>query len=257
MANELPIIKTPQDFVALFLQNPEVCGEGLKELLDVTPDIFSMYVPQVIDKQTGLLSKDYFEEHELPLALLKARTNEVPLSYFLTDLDGFHNFNEDYGHIMGDEAIKQVTDLLKKSFRTKNTRQTLDQTLNQEDNTSKSNRMLDHVGRVSMDYTPQGRVGGGEEFAVILYGCDERNAEIVANRFLAKIRALTIPYRIDEALSITVSGGISQYQENMEPRTLIERADRALFYSKDQGKDIVTRFSLVPSDFVPKPRKRV
>jgi len=216
----------------------------------------NMYVPQVIDRQTGLLSKGYFEQHELPLALLKARTNEVPLSYFLIDLDDFHDFNEDYGHVMGDEAMKQVTDLLKKSFRTNNTRRTLDQTLTQEDKPSKSNRRLDHIGRVPMAYTPQGRVGGGEEFAVILYGCDEVNAEIVANRFLAKVRALTIPYRIDEALSITASGGISQYQENMEPRTLIERADRALFYSKDQGKDRVTRFSLMPPDFIPKPRKR-
>ena len=42
MANELPTIKTPQEFVQLFLQNPEVCGEGLKELLDVTPDIFDI-----------------------------------------------------------------------------------------------------------------------------------------------------------------------------------------------------------------------
>src|SRR3989344_200102 len=67
----------------------------------------NMYVPQVIDRQTGLLSKGYFEQHELPLALLKARTNEVPLSYFLIDLDDFHDFNEDYGHVVGDEAMKQ------------------------------------------------------------------------------------------------------------------------------------------------------
>ena len=114
-------------------------------------------------------------------------------------------------------------------------------------------------------------MGGGEEFAVVLYGCDEKMAENVANRLLEEVRMMRIPYQNQE-VGITVSGGISAYngklnlqnlnQEELEKiltekaEELKSKADRALFYTKENGKNAITPFSNVPQDYVSKPKGR-
>ncbi|MBI2499774.1 GGDEF domain-containing protein [Candidatus Woesearchaeota archaeon] len=256
-------IVTPETVVEMFLANPPVFRDGLIRVLDIHPDLFSQYVPQVLDKQTGLLAKDYFENTILPLAMIKAEASSVPLSYLLMDLDGFHDFNEAYTKIKGDEAIAKFTELMRGCFRTKTRKSRQEETPenNRHRTDRRSQTILDHLVReesLNIEYVEQARVGQGEEFGVLLYGCDELTAETVANRFLDKVRKIEIshPYEEGGKIGITASGGIAQHKIGMESLQLRKGAVRAVDYSKYKGKDRITRLSVVPPAFVPKPKKR-
>ena len=235
---------TPEQFADFVKIHPQTSRAGLELVLREAPEVYRSVVPQVYDQQTGLFSKVYFEGSLLPAALERSGIESVPLSYLLLDIDNFHQFNEEHGHQKGDDAIALVAGLLNRTFRT-NARRTTEAKVHEEqrDADRRGNDYTDSVGVVD-SYTPQGRVGGGEEFAVILYGTDEANALNIANRFLKEVERLEIKHP-DGPLKITMSGGIAEYHRGMFPQDLIKNADRALMYSKVKGKNRITGFSQI------------
>lgn len=127
------------------------------------------------------------------------------LSCMMIDIDNFKEINDEYGHIMGDRVLKKVGELLRSSeiFR---------------DN--------DIVGRY-----------GGEEFVVILPETKALNARIPAERFRNEIKRLKF-HTENNSFGITVSIGIAELSENdKNADSLIEKADKALYYAKQHGKD--------------------
>jgi len=173
---------TPEDFAQIVIENPEVSRQGLERVLESHPETFREAVPQPFDDQTGLWSKTYFEGHLINNTIERAEGEGTPLSYILFDLDGFHEFNDLYGRVKGDEAIRLFCDLLRKEFRT-NIRRGIS-ILPEVDKRGigdrrKKYRHIDYIGRVP-DYT-HGRVGGGEEFAVLLYGVNEAKSLQIAD----------------------------------------------------------------------------
>lgn len=231
----------------LFRSSPHLTRSALEEILKENTSLFKEIVPQAIDEQTGLFSKTYFENKLLIDAISMSNGNKVPLSYVLFDLDKFHVFNEHYGHVKGDEAIKKFADLLENSVRTKDRRNVKIETpadRRTEKYRRKNESYSDFIARLPDFYGDSGRVGNGEEFAVILYGSDEKNALKIANRILEGVRKIKIPYE-GQTIGFTASAGIAQYSSQMTAEELKQKADKALYWSKNNGRDKVTAYSQI------------
>ncbi|MBM7555940.1 sensor domain-containing diguanylate cyclase [Halanaerobacter jeridensis] len=153
------------------------------------------------DGLTKLYNHSHFQEI-LAKEIEKAKRYERDLSLLMMDIDNFKDFNDTYGHQVGDEVLKELARLLKKEARES-----------------------DIVARY-----------GGEEFAVILPETDLNGAVEMGKRLNKAIRNMVIKYEGLE-IKITVSIGASSYHEGKSQKKLINDSDDALYQAKDHGKD--------------------
>ena len=132
-----------------------------------------------------------------------------PLSLIMADIDHFKNFNDSYGHQAGDEVLKKVALIIKENIR-----------------------LIDIAARY-----------GGEEFAVILPKTDINEAIIVAERIRSCIEQASFTFN-GATVGVSISMGVTQYDSSMDmdKESLIERADKALYKSKNDGRNRVTYF---------------
>jgi diguanylate cyclase (GGDEF)-like protein len=160
------------------------------------------------DGLTGLANRHTFDTAvEAQLAL--AKRSQKPLAIIMIDVDWFKKYNDFYGHIAGDEALRLVAHSLGRSLP----------------------RKTDLAARY-----------GGEEFAVVLSATDLEGARNVAQRIGDRIRALKIEHRGSEFGRVTVSLGISAYDpESLRKwptaNDLLRLADAALYQAKECGRD--------------------
>ncbi len=167
----------------------------------------------ITDGLTGAYVRRHLLER-LEGEILRCKKLGCKLSFLMIDVDHFKNFNDQYGHLVGDVVLKQVTDTIRKNIRE-----------------------LDLAGRY-----------GGEEFGVILVDTDESGAFFVAERICHAIGEKT--YRAyDENLKVTVSIGCSTYSEKMnDVHFIVDAADSALYQAKQQGRNKVCVANLADSD---------
>jgi len=160
------------------------------------------------DGLTGLLNHRRFQEM-LEEAVQHHREVRQPFSLILMDLDDFKTLNDEFGHQAGDEALVLFAETLRSAAR--------------------------------QDEQPARY--GGEEFAIVLYGCDEEGAKQAAERFRTKIAEQLWPHK-----AVTGSVGISTWNDEggMTPKELVYQADRALYWSKQHGKNCSMHFSQLP-----------
>jgi diguanylate cyclase (GGDEF)-like protein len=121
------------------------------------------------------------------------------LSILMIDIDHFKKINDSYGHVFGDDVIKQISHTLQSNCRS-----------------------IDIVARY-----------GGEEFLIILPDTSLQIANMVGNRLLGLIRSK----QFDNQLTVTVSAGIAQYEPGDTPSSMIEKADANLYQAKHAGRD--------------------
>jgi len=126
-------------------------------------------------------------------------------SILLIDIDLFKHVNDTYGHLIGDDVLKQIANIIKYNTR-----------------------KVDTLGR-----------WGGEEFMVI---CEETD-EDGAYRLAENIRQSVDKYRFDVIHKKTISIGISEVGEDLSIQECIKRADDALYYAKTNGRNRSTKFS--------------
>ncbi|MEO6447347.1 MAG: sensor domain-containing diguanylate cyclase [Gemmatimonadaceae bacterium] len=155
-----------------------------------------------IDALTGLKNRRAFEER-LMEEVARLRRNDAPVSLLMIDIDHFKAFNDTFGHPRGDEVLRTVARLLSRSIRD-----------------------TDLAARY-----------GGEEFAIILPQTDREGALQMGERLRAAIELATWTER-----GITISVGVA----TPGPMTatvddLIDLADRALYRSKELGRNRVTQ----------------
>jgi diguanylate cyclase (GGDEF)-like protein/PAS domain S-box-containing protein len=158
------------------------------------------------DELTGLINRRGFEEH-LTRELDRAARRKSPLSLMLLDVDWFKSYNDDFGHLAGDDVLQQLALLLRSQARG-----------------------TDIVTRF-----------GGEEFAVVLPDTPGEGALVLAERFRETIEAAPWSGR-----GVTASFGISTWNPALTPRdgrALLNDADRALYRSKGNGRNRVTHAS--------------
>ncbi|MGM0471205.1 MAG: diguanylate cyclase [Bacillota bacterium] len=153
------------------------------------------------DGLTGLYNHSYFQR-TLSSELERVKRYNQQLSLLLLDIDNFKKVNDNYGHPVGDQVLKQLADKLKKITR-----------------------QMDIVARY-----------GGEEFAIILPETGTKGAKKLAKRINQAIREMVVEEE-GVKISITVSIGLTTYQDHLSQKELISRVDEALYQAKEEGKD--------------------
>jgi diguanylate cyclase (GGDEF)-like protein len=161
-----------------------------------------------IDGLTGVGNRLHFEE-ELRRAWFDHLRRGAPLALILADVDEFKRYNDRYGHLAGDEALRRVAAALAASAQ----------------------RPGDVVARY-----------GGEELVVLLPNTDAEGARQLAERMRDRVAAEAIVHESSSvARHVTLSAGLASIvpTEDADRVTLIARADRALYRAKQEGRDRV------------------
>ena len=164
------------------------------------------------DQLTGILNRRAFFEQAGKQLQLCVQTN-MPLTCIMCDIDHFKMINDNHGHPVGDSAIKVVTALLGRAIR-----------------------QNDVLGRY-----------GGEEFCVVLPGIHTQQGLEIAERMRASIEKYAGKgVRSIDGLHITSSFGVSVLTSAEQTLPdLIERADQALYLSKENGRNRVSLYKPV------------
>lgn len=157
------------------------------------------------DGLTGLKNHRFLQE-TLQSCYTFARRHRLPMSLLIFDVDEFKSYNDTFGHPSGDDVLRNVASLLKGGARDHDT-----------------------VARY-----------GGEEFVVLLPATTEAEAAVVAERLRSVIQDFPWTTR-----SITVSVGVASYEIGVfrapaNHTDLLDAADRALYLSKQQGRNRIT-----------------
>ncbi len=161
------------------------------------------------DGLTGLTNHRAFQERLSILHALAERTDQK-YSVILTDIDHFKSVNDTYGHPIGDQVLKRVAAVF-----------------------AGGARKVDIVARY-----------GGEEFVLVLPDTDGAGAEQFANRLREEIAAIAMTSE-HGSFKVTVSMGIAEYpKDGRGRRELVERADQALYWCKEHGRNRVRRFAV-------------
>lgn len=150
------------------------------------------------DGLTGLYNHKYMYE-QLMLAIKRYNRHKKPLSIIMIDLDNFKTINDQYGHVKGDEILRDISKILKKNSR--------DGEL---------------VGRY-----------GGEEFIILLPSVTKEEAVKAAERI-----RMTIEKNQCNGIRYTASFGVSMY-ESGSPEKFVSKADQLLYQAKKYGKNRV------------------
>ncbi|MFV1965306.1 MAG: GGDEF domain-containing protein [Pirellulaceae bacterium] len=153
------------------------------------------------DALTKLANRRAFDD-EIARCVEEIKRSGRPSCVMMIDVDHFKKFNDTYGHQAGDEVLRGVARVLRRSLRGKET-----------------------VCRY-----------GGEEFVVIFPNSDIGSAKPAAERARASIADEVFEFRgLD--LKVTASGGVAELQPGETGDELVKRADDALYVSKENGRD--------------------
>ncbi|MCB5185879.1 sensor domain-containing diguanylate cyclase [Methylobacillus gramineus] len=164
------------------------------------------------DGLTGVANRRMFDSI-MEIEWANARRNNQPLSIIMLDIDFFKQYNDCYGHIQGDECLKQVAKVL----------------------ASAASRARDFFARF-----------GGEEFVLVLPETDAESAKIVAERCRNLVFKEQIPHA-QSAISqiLTISMGLDTIVPNHQDTALqfIEQVDKRLYQAKQRGRNCIVNAS--------------
>jgi diguanylate cyclase (GGDEF)-like protein len=160
-----------------------------------------------VDTKTGLLNASTWER-EAAVEIARAVRTGSPLAVALVDIDHFKLVNDTYGHLVGDKALRAVTDALRSQLR-----------------------IYDLAGRF-----------GGEEFAILLPNAREVDALTVAERLRHHIATMTVPVNDNDEsgpfVKVTISVGVAALDGvSRELTDMLAAADSALYYAKENGRN--------------------
>lgn len=170
------------------------------------------------DALTGLPNRRGYKER-MTIELARSARASTPLCLIMGDIDHFKQVNDTWGHDFGDRVISAIASVLKTNLR-----------------------RTDFAARI-----------GGEEFAIVLPDTPLEGAVLAAEKILEKVRGRKL-HRPDKTRgNVTISLGAAQIQgpctANFDPDDCIERlyraADEALYKSKRNGRDQVTKSSKI------------
>lgn len=158
------------------------------------------------DGLTGVSNRRDFDQ-KLKQNLQGQPTRAASLALLLIDVDHFKRFNDDYGHLVGDECLKLVA------------------------------ATIQSVERAD-DFTAR---YGGEEFALILPATSQSEALVVAEQLRQAVEDMdrsALP-SLTRGLTVSIGIGIAVANAHIQPRTLLEAADTALYLAKQSGRNCI------------------
>lgn len=204
-------------FLALFRQKKDSFSTRERVLLRETSQFIALHLRKItlfhttrelafVDSLTQIFNRRYFDQR-FAKEIGRAQRYQRAMSVLMIDIDYFKNYNDLLGHLAGDEALRQVADLLEKNLR-----------------------KADVVCRY-----------GGEEFVVILPEISAEAAGKVAEKLRQAIAAAS--FSGEENLPdkhLTISIGVAAFPENgKNAEEMLKRADQALYKAKQSGRNRV------------------
>ncbi len=166
----------------------------------------------ITDGLTSLHNKRFFNEN-VPTQISRAIRNQKIISFLILDADNFKKYNDNYGHLQGDIALQKIALTIEENFK----------------------RINDTCYRV-----------GGEEFAIVYENIDEKEGLVMAEQLCKKIQELNIDHLYNNDFKVlTVSIGVCTVlaNKNTSLSELYKKADKALYKSKENGRNRVTLYS--------------
>ena len=167
-----------------------------------------------IDALTGIANRRYFDEvffNEYNRAIHEQRS----ISLLMIDIDFFKKYNDNYGHVSGDNCLKKVTQAISKEVH--------------------------RSGEIIARY-------GGEEFVVLLPNTDTKEAMLVANKIIHSVSSLKTPHCSSTVCAyVTISIGATTMAnfKGYNQLDLLKIADKALYMAKENGRNQVMFFPKV------------
>jgi len=158
------------------------------------------------DSLTNLHNRRYFNfiyDRETK----RAKRNKTYITFMMLDIDYFKQYNDTYGHVAGDKALKNVAKVLKETLK----------------------RPSDYVFRL-----------GGEEFGILLCDTDETNSANLAREICDAVRAKKIKHeasKVNQFLTISIGVVCCIADDALDEDVLITRADEMLYEAKESGRD--------------------
>lgn len=186
--------------------NPPIVQMRVRNHIELQRARKSLKHLSITDALTDLSNRRHFDE------VLQNEFNRLsrlhhPLSLIMLDVDFFKKFNDGYGHLVGDNCLKQVAYTIRGSLQ----------------------RPADFAARY-----------GGEEFACILPNTDSAGAIAIAEKIRTNIEQLDIPHR-NSAVSdhVTISLGVftAYSYANTSPSEIIAKTDQQLYRAKEAGRN--------------------
>ncbi len=158
------------------------------------------------DSLTGLHNRRYFN-YIYEKELKRAKRSISYITFMMLDIDFFKQYNDTYGHVEGDYALKSVAKVLQDTLK----------------------RPSDYVFRL-----------GGEEFGVLLTDTDESNSAKLARDICDAIRARELKHEkstVNEFVTISIGVVCCMADDALNDEILISRADEMLYEAKETGRD--------------------
>lgn len=162
----------------------------------------------MFDSLTDLMSRRALME-QMDIEMVRSRRYGHYLSILMVDIDLFKRVNDNYGHIVGDQVIRDVTMTLKEQIRRN-----------------------DFAGRY-----------GGEEFIVMLPETPLEKALLLAEKLRKQVSHLTVISEGHTISGITISLGAAEYIKDESIDDFIDRSDKGLYMAKDAGRNRVATIS--------------
>jgi len=156
------------------------------------------------DRLTGAINRQMFE-YALKQAIVRYSRSPASFSVIFIDIDQFKKVNDGFGHLKGDQVLQRVAHIIQSSIR-----------------------KADDFSR-----------WGGEEFIVLAYDCNLQQGVKLAEKIRKVIKNEPWVYLPDHG-PVTVSIGVSEVKVDDNEDSLLNRADKALYQAKEQGRDCVS-----------------
>ena len=163
----------------------------------------TIYRMTIVDGLTGVHNKRYLIE-QLERELSRATRHSRPLSLVMLDIDHFKDVNDSFGHLAGDQVLKEVAQLAKSRLRPD-----------------------DVIARY-----------GGEEFAIVLPETSLEGGVLIAEQLRNMIEEELFAFE-DEEIEVTVSCGVSEFQPDWRAHDFLKDADAKLYEAKHAGRNRV------------------
>lgn len=194
-----------------YINDPAIAFENAKILESVTKQTAmllenkELFYQSITDEKTKLYNNRYFN-YRFNQELNRSKRHNHEFALFIFDIDHFKKFNDNYGHLVGDQVLVEVAKVIKTSFRS-----------------------TDIKARF-----------GGEEFVVLAAETKLEFAEAVANKVREAIKNNVVTTSEGKQLSVTVSIGVAYYPAHgNDIKEIFEAADQALYRAKANGRNRV------------------
>jgi diguanylate cyclase len=213
-AGDRPAVMAVIELLAAATRDMQTTNEALRvrlaaskaEISNLQKSLQAIHAATLTDPLTGLGNRKFFDR-AIAESVAQASANREPLSLLMCDIDHFKSFNDNYGHLTGDQVLRLVALALKQNVKGQD---------------------------IAARY-------GGEEFAVVLPATALRPALTVADHIRRAVMSKELKKKsTGEILGrVTISVGVSMLHPGDDVNSLIERADDCLYTAKRNGRNRV------------------